>query len=138
MHKAILLAQVALWAAVLIPGFSEHILELRGLHIGGWGYLVALVGPIGTLVLCELCKIITGFQMKAHQRRLAKASTIDTTQQLTQMKTTSRPLANVAKLVADSADNIVRTVSGGSGIGDVIRADSYTKLGDSQPKVQSI
>merc|ERR1719230_2430542 len=26
MHKAILLAQVALWAAVLIPGFSEHIL----------------------------------------------------------------------------------------------------------------
>merc|ERR1711976_814648 len=85
MHKAILLAQVALWAAVLIPGFSEHILELRGLHIGGWGYSVALVGPIGTLVLCELCKIITGFQMKMHQRRLAKASATDTTQKLTHM-----------------------------------------------------
>jgi magnesium-transporting ATPase (P-type) len=138
MHKAILLAQVALWAAVLIPGFSEQILELRGLHIGGWGYLVALVGPIGTLVLCELCKIITGFQMKIHQRRLIKASVGDTTQQHTQTKTTSRPLANVAKMVVDSADNVVRKVSGGSGLGDVVRVDSYRKLGDFQPAVQSI
>jgi magnesium-transporting ATPase (P-type) len=132
MHKAILLAQVALWAAVLIPGFSDHVLELRGLDIGGWGYLVALAGPFGTLILCELCKIITGFQMKRHQRRLAKASA-GTPQQLTPIKTTSGPLVNVAKIVADSADNIVRSVSGG-----VLRVDSYRKLGDSQPGVQSI
>jgi len=70
MHKAIILAQLALWAAVLIPGFSDTILELRGLHIGGWGYLVALTGPVATLVLCELCKIFTGFQMRMPREEL--------------------------------------------------------------------
>jgi potassium/sodium efflux P-type ATPase len=73
MHKAIFMAQVALWAAVLIPGFSETILELRGLHIGGWGYFVALGGPLGTIILCELCKLVTGVQMRSYQRRLAEA-----------------------------------------------------------------
>merc|ERR1712216_818797 len=72
MHKAIILAQLALWSAVLIPGLSDRVLELRGLHIGGWGYIVALAGPFGTLVLCELCKIITSYQMRMHQRRLAR------------------------------------------------------------------
>jgi magnesium-transporting ATPase (P-type) len=72
MHKAIFMAQVALWAAVLIPGFSDKILELRGLHIGSWGYLLALAGPIGTIVLCELCKVISSSQMRSYQRRLAK------------------------------------------------------------------
>jgi magnesium-transporting ATPase (P-type) len=139
MHKAILLAQVALWAAVLIPGLSDKVLELRGLDIGGWGYSVALAGPIGTLVLCELCKIVTGFQMRRHQRRIAKASAKDTTPQLAEIKTVgSNPLANVAKMVADSADDIVRTVSGGNSVLDVVRVDSYRKLGDSQPTVQHI
>merc|ERR1712072_654525 len=70
MHKAIVLAQLALYAAVLLPFFSEEILGLRGLHIGLWGWGVALVSPLATLILCELCKIITHFQMKQHQRRL--------------------------------------------------------------------
>jgi magnesium-transporting ATPase (P-type) len=72
MHKAIVLAQIALWVAVLVPGFSEKVLELRGVHIGGWGYLAALVGPVATLILCEACKIITGIQMRRYQRQLAK------------------------------------------------------------------
>merc|ERR1719221_2051239 len=72
MHKAIVLAQIALWVAVLVPGFSEKVLELRGVHIGGWGYLAALVGPVATLILCEACKVITGIQMRRYQRQLAK------------------------------------------------------------------
>merc|ERR1719247_1413229 len=74
MHKAIILAQVALYAAVLMPFFSEEILGLRGLHIGLWGWGVALLGPLATLVLCELCKMITAFQMRQYQRRLTKDS----------------------------------------------------------------
>merc|ERR1711896_55695 len=70
MHKAIVLAQVALYAAVLLPFFSEDILGLRGQHIGFWGWGVALISPLATLVLCELCKIITHIQMGRHQRRL--------------------------------------------------------------------
>jgi magnesium-transporting ATPase (P-type) len=139
MHKAILVAQIALWSAVLIPGFSDQVLELRGSHIGGWGYLVALAGPIGTLVLCELCKVITGLQMRTHQRRLAKASAKDNTEQFIQEKTlASNPVVNAARMVADSADTIVRTVSGGSGALDIIRVDSYSKLGQGDATRQSM
>merc|ERR1719408_810380 len=52
MQWAILLAQVAMFSAVLIPFFSEEILGLRGMHIGWWGWGVALAGPVATLVLC--------------------------------------------------------------------------------------
>merc|ERR1711907_65656 len=72
MHKAIVLAQAALYAAVLLPFFSEEILGLRGQHIGWWGWGVALLGPLATLLLCELCKVITHIQMRQHQNRLAR------------------------------------------------------------------
>jgi magnesium-transporting ATPase (P-type) len=128
MHKAIVIAQVALWAAVLIPGFSEEVLELRGFHIGAWGYLVALAGPLATLVLCELCKIITGLQMKMHQQKLAKASESDVPEIAGQSKITLvNSVACATNSLTDSADSIVRIVSGGC-VGNVLRADSYNKL----------
>merc|ERR1719331_2150938 len=83
MHKAIILAQLALYIAVLTPYFSDRILELRGLHIGWWGWGVALLGPIATLILCELCKMITAFQMRKYQRQLAMASGSDVPEQAT-------------------------------------------------------
>eukprot|EP00930_Biecheleria_cincta_P074787 TRINITY_DN619_c0_g1_i1.p1 TRINITY_DN619_c0_g1~~TRINITY_DN619_c0_g1_i1.p1 ORF type:complete len:1076 (-),score=245.14 TRINITY_DN619_c0_g1_i1:204-3431(-) len=70
MQYAILLAQLCLYAAVFIPGFSTKILVLDGINIGGFGWGLAAAGPIGTLILCELCKVITYYQMKAYQRRL--------------------------------------------------------------------
>jgi len=70
MQWAILAAQVALYFAVLVPGVSDKILGLRGLDIGWWGWLVALTGPIATLVLCELAKIITKWQMHRYQASL--------------------------------------------------------------------
>lgn len=137
MHKAIMLAQVALWAAVLIPGFSEEILELRGLHIGGWGYMVALTGPLATLVFCELCKIITSYQMRLHQRKLAKISGSDLPEQATQNKmVVSSHFPDVAAAVADSFDDVVKKVSS-----KVIHVESYGRLPElvlETPDLQSI
>jgi len=72
MQKAIVLAQICLYAAVLAPYFSDKILQLRGTAIGleGWG--LALAGPLGCLVLCEACKVITALQAQSYQRALAK------------------------------------------------------------------
>merc|ERR1712003_301474 len=56
MQKAIVMAQIALYLAVLLPYFSDKILGLRGIAVGVWGWGVALLGPIGCVILCELCK----------------------------------------------------------------------------------
>jgi len=72
MQKAIVAAQVALYAAVLIPGFSTVILGLRGLDIGIWGWAVSLLGPVGTIALCEAYKVVTQYQVKQYQEKLRK------------------------------------------------------------------
>merc|ERR1711972_1150796 len=72
MQKAIFLAQAALYAAVLIPFFSDRILGLRGIAVGLWGWGVALLGPIGCVILCELCKLITAWQSRQYQKELAQ------------------------------------------------------------------
>merc|ERR1712190_436631 len=72
MFKAIVLAQMALYIAVLVPVVSDEILGLRGLDIGWWGWSVTLIGPVATVVLCELAKIITHFQVRQYQGKLAK------------------------------------------------------------------
>merc|ERR1719401_346935 len=129
MQKAILLAQIAMFSAVMIPFFSEEILSLRGRHIGWWGWGVAFVGPVATLILCELCKIITAFQMQQHQRRLAKSSEVE---------------ASAKEIQEVSADEIKRTLtdkskpprqvtthSTTSSRGPVLRNNSYCKASDS-------
>merc|ERR1739844_274669 len=67
MQKAILMAQVCLYVAVLVPYFSDMILGLRGIAIGGFGWLLAIVGPVGCVILCELCKLITKLQKQNYQ-----------------------------------------------------------------------
>jgi len=71
MQKAIFLAQVCLYVAVLVPYFSDKILKLSGIAIGHEGWLLALAGPFSCLVLCEACKVITASQMQSYQRSLA-------------------------------------------------------------------
>merc|ERR1712190_550843 len=71
MQKAIVMAQIALYLAVLLPYFSDMILGLRGIAIGGKGWLLALVGPIGCVLLCEICKLLTKAQKQQYQARLA-------------------------------------------------------------------
>merc|ERR1712232_295315 len=70
MLYAVFLAQMALYIAVLVPDFSETILELNGRDIGVWGWGVAFLGPLGCLVLCECYKVVTHFQMQNYQSRL--------------------------------------------------------------------
>merc|ERR1712232_1026819 len=67
---AIILAQVALYVAVLVPVLSDEILKLNGMDIGVWGWAMSLAGPVLTLLLCELAKIITYFQAKRYDLRL--------------------------------------------------------------------
>eukprot|EP00928_Gymnodinium_smaydae_P076896 TRINITY_DN599_c0_g2_i2.p1 TRINITY_DN599_c0_g2~~TRINITY_DN599_c0_g2_i2.p1 ORF type:complete len:1044 (+),score=233.36 TRINITY_DN599_c0_g2_i2:58-3189(+) len=70
MQYSIILAQVTLYVAVLVPTLSDTILGLRGLEIQAWGWLVAIGGPIATVILCEAAKIITHFQMRSYQAKL--------------------------------------------------------------------
>jgi len=72
MQKAIIMAQLCLYLAVLVPFFSTDILQLRGINIGLSGWLLALAGPVGCLVLCEMCKLLTAIQMRRYQLSLAE------------------------------------------------------------------
>jgi len=96
MQKAIVLAQSCLYAAVLIPYFSDMILKLRGAAIGLFGWGVALLGPIGCLVLCELCKKITAYQKNQYQQELAERQSQDEDRPVVR-KATSTRLAVKAK-----------------------------------------
>merc|ERR1719174_1562025 len=111
MQGAILLAQLCLVVAVFAPVLSEDVLELRGLQIGGVGWLYALIGPLGTLLACEGCKIITNLQMKSYQKRLER-SNIDL-----QVAVCDVAPATAAKAFSDTVAgtfDIVKVVSSGS------------------------
>jgi len=133
MQKAILLAEVAMLGAVLIPFFSEDILSLRGRHIGAWGWGVAFVGPVATLILCELCKLITAFQMRKHQQRIAKATEI----QDAATKANESSGGVIERTPSDSKPKPYRQVSRGSNSSQasnkapVLRNNSYCKASDS-------
>merc|ERR1719471_2194064 len=71
MQKAICMAQVALYLAVLLPVFSDLILGLRGVAVGVYGWALALLGPFGCVVLCEICKLLTKWQKHQYQEQLA-------------------------------------------------------------------
>mmetsp|Transcript_119701 Transcript_119701/g.235309 ORF Transcript_119701/g.235309 Transcript_119701/m.235309 type:complete len:328 (-) Transcript_119701:157-1140(-) len=86
MQKAIILAQACLYAAVLLPFFSDKILQLNGRTIGGVGWLLALAGPVACLVLCEICKVLTACQMQRY--RLALMLAEDAQEPATKGKTT--------------------------------------------------
>eukprot|EP00929_Paragymnodinium_shiwhaense_P076340 TRINITY_DN3922_c0_g1_i1.p1 TRINITY_DN3922_c0_g1~~TRINITY_DN3922_c0_g1_i1.p1 ORF type:complete len:1086 (+),score=293.08 TRINITY_DN3922_c0_g1_i1:102-3359(+) len=72
MQKAIFMAQICLYLAVFVPVLSTDILKLDGLAIGAWGWAVSFAGPVLTIILCELAKIITKFQVKAYNNKVRK------------------------------------------------------------------
>mmetsp|Transcript_19819 Transcript_19819/g.50673 ORF Transcript_19819/g.50673 Transcript_19819/m.50673 type:complete len:314 (+) Transcript_19819:2-943(+) len=61
MQRAIGIAEVALFAAVLLPGLTD-VLGLRGMDIGREGWLVAFIGAVSTMVLCEIYKVVLRLQ----------------------------------------------------------------------------
>uniref|UniRef100_A0A7S1W9K9 Cation-transporting P-type ATPase C-terminal domain-containing protein n=1 Tax=Alexandrium catenella TaxID=2925 RepID=A0A7S1W9K9_ALECA len=72
MQKAIVAAQLALYIAVFVPGLSDTILGLNGTRIGLWGWAVSLLGPVGTVALCEAYKLVTQYQVAKYQEKLRK------------------------------------------------------------------
>eukprot|EP00392_Amoebophrya_sp_AT5.2_P001172 g1174.t1 len=74
MQKAILMAQVALYAVIFLPGLSDTIFELEGLKMsqyvdtegmGGVGWALAVGAAVGCVLLCELYKFVVKGQIKA-------------------------------------------------------------------------
>merc|ERR1711959_550830 len=63
MQMAIIMAQVALLVAIFTPGLTT-VLGLAGSEIGAKGWGIAFVGPILTLILCEMYKIVVASQIK--------------------------------------------------------------------------
>jgi len=57
MQRAIGLAQAALYLALFLPGLSD-VLGLHGIDIDSAGWLVAFLGSVATLVLCEISKLV--------------------------------------------------------------------------------
>lgn len=74
MQWAIGLAQLSLYAAVLLPGLSDAVLRLRGLDVGWAGWCCALIGPIATGVLSETCKLLTQRQVVNYWRTRPEAA----------------------------------------------------------------
>mmetsp|Transcript_72591 Transcript_72591/g.210100 ORF Transcript_72591/g.210100 Transcript_72591/m.210100 type:complete len:746 (+) Transcript_72591:2-2239(+) len=73
MQRALGLATIALYVAVLVPFFSTKILNLDGIGIGLEGWIMAAVGPAACLVVCEGCKLITVHQKEAYLASLASS-----------------------------------------------------------------
>ena len=98
MQKAIVLAQICLYGAVLIPYLSDKILGLRGLDIGAFGWALAIVGPVGCFILSEGCKVISAYQAKKYQESLAIAEPSETRKSpLAGKGTTAKPSKPVAE-----------------------------------------
>ena len=70
MQKAIVMPQLARYAVILVPGFSDLILGRRGLadDLGGWP--PAMVGPIGCVPPGEIRQLITKMQKQRYQQQL--------------------------------------------------------------------
>merc|ERR1712241_1544638 len=111
MQKAIVMAQICLYAAVLIPGFSDMILGLRGVAIGGKGWILALVGPVGCVILCEICKLLTKAQKQQYQSRLALRQKAEAEGKGVQRSGSHMPtkVKSSAKLAAPAAPKEVET-----------------------------
>jgi magnesium-transporting ATPase (P-type) len=63
MQVAIVMAQMALLLAVFLPGLTT-VLGLAGLEIGAEGWGIAFAGPILTLILCEMYKVVVASQIR--------------------------------------------------------------------------
>lgn len=110
MQQAVVLAQLCLLGAVFIPVLSTEVLGLRGIAIGWEGWLLALAGPVCTLLLCEACKVITAFQMRQHEATIAHSP-----QQLMGKVTSdvsSVQEQSIVKVGEQAGTEIVRNVSG--------------------------
>merc|ERR1712046_331908 len=71
MQYAIGLAELCLMVAVFVPFLNNKILGLDGTKIGT-GWLIALAGPLGCLLLCEIYKVVTKHQIQLYEEKLER------------------------------------------------------------------
>jgi len=70
MQIAVVMAIIAMLIAVFLPGFSDKVLMLDGAGIGWPGWGIAAVGPVLTIILCELFKIPTGAWKRSYEKKI--------------------------------------------------------------------
>lgn len=124
MQKAVAMAQICLYTAVLTPVFSSQILGLWGVGIGGWGWGVALTGPVATLLLCEACKVITHYQMKGYNQKLVQDTGAH--EKSHQKAATANDNTDIVIKIADAAEGVIRQAS--EGVIRQMSKESYSKL----------
>merc|ERR1711977_626315 len=72
MQLAIIMAQVALLVAIFTPGVTT-VLGLAGSEIGAKGWGIAFVGPVLTLILCEIYKVVVASQIRRFNDQIREA-----------------------------------------------------------------
>ncbi|KAK3281704.1 hypothetical protein CYMTET_10524 [Cymbomonas tetramitiformis] len=77
MQIAILWAQIALYGGLFIPGLNSDILILDPYGIAWYGWVLAIIGALCTLILCELYKALF-----RHNYWSQKVPSADTTKQM--------------------------------------------------------
>merc|ERR1712224_638125 len=110
MQMAIIMAQVALLLAIFTPGLTT-VLGLAGSEIDAKGWGIAFVGPILTLILCEMYKIVVASQIKRFNDRVRKE------QEAEEAANANRQLDGVAKSESSALPQL---------LGRKISADSKT------------
>merc|ERR1711904_506871 len=76
MQLAIIMAQVALLFAIYTPGLNT-VLGLAGSEIGAKGWGIAFVGPVLTLILCEMYKIVVVSQIKRFNDQVRREQEVE-------------------------------------------------------------
>merc|ERR1711918_323521 len=103
--------------AVLIPVINEDILNLSGYTIGV-GWVIAIAGPLGCLFLCEMWKIVTGWQIDAYQKKRKEmeqraVALRNDDQKFAVMKNANEKLVEVVVQTKNKLDELERQVSAG-------------------------
>jgi len=64
MQKAIAWAQVSLYMGLFIPGLNNAVLELDPAFMGIYGWIMAFLGSLATVTICEIYKCYLGATIK--------------------------------------------------------------------------
>jgi len=73
MQKAIAWAQIGLYMGLFIPGLNANVLELDPYFIGVYGWIMAFVGAIACVVVCEVYKCMLGSTIRDYYTKRDKA-----------------------------------------------------------------
>lgn len=99
MQYAIGLAEMCLMVAVFVPFLNTKILGLDGMKIG-IGWVIALAGPLGCLLLCEMYKVVTKHQIQLYEEKLEREQRAKAEQQ--QLEAIQHQNADLKKIVLEN------------------------------------